>query len=103
MKRLLTCFALVSFLHPAFAQHDAFPFGDPKAGAKLFEAKCAGCHLRTFGDVAKAFQRENRKVKDAPSVLAWVQRCNNANRIGLDREGEESVAAYLNEAFYKFK
>jgi len=95
--------ALASILAPAFAQHDAFPFGDAKAGAKQFEANCADCHVKMFGEVPKSFVRADRKVKDAPSLLAWVQRCNNANRSGLGREDEESVAAYLNDAFYKFK
>ena len=103
MIRSLLFIALAGLLSPAFAQHDAFPFGEPKAGAKLFEAKCAECHVRMFGDVPKAFMRENRKAKDAPSILAWVQRCNNANKAGLNREEEEHLAAYLNDAFYKFK
>jgi len=103
MKCTVMWVAFASLPIPAFAQHDAFPFGDPKAGAKQFEAKCAECHVRMFGDVPKAFVRENRKVKDASSLLAWVQRCNNANRSGLGREDEESVAAYLNDVFYKFK
>jgi hypothetical protein len=56
-----------------------------------------------FGEVPKAFVRGSRKAKDAPSVLAWVQRCNNTNKVGLNREEEEHLAAYLNDAFYKFK
>ncbi|KPK09487.1 MAG: hypothetical protein AMJ64_00250 [Betaproteobacteria bacterium SG8_39] len=103
MNRVSILVALAGFTFSAFAQHDAFPFGEPKAGAKLFEAKCTDCHLRMFGEVPKAFTRENRKTKDAPSLLAWVQRCNNANKAGLNREEEEHLAAYLNDAFYKFK
>ena len=103
MFRSLIFIALAGGLAPAFAQHDAFPFGEAKAGATLFEAKCTECHVRMFGDVPKAFVRQDRKAKDAPSILAWVQRCNNANRAGLGREDEESIAAYLNEVFYKFK
>ena len=103
MKRLMILFALAGFLSPALAENDAFPFGDPKVGAKLFQEKCAGCHVKQFGDVAKAFVRPGRKAKDAPSVLAWVQRCNNNNGFGLGREDEESLAAYLNDSFYKFK
>lgn len=103
MFRSLVFIALAGSLVPAFAQHDAFPFGEPKAGAKLFEAQCTECHARMFGDVPKAFVRQDRKAKDAPSILAWVQRCNNANKAGLNREEEEHLAAYLNDAFYKFK
>ena len=103
MKRLMILLALTSFLSPAAAENDAFPFGDPKIGAKLFEAKCAACHIQRFGTVSKAFVRQDRKAKSAPSLLAWVQRCNNANGFGLNGEEEESLAAYLNESFYKFK
>ena len=102
MKRHILLAALATVC-PAYAQHDAFPFGEPTAGAKLFEAKCAECHVRMFGDVPKAFVRADRKAKDAPSVFAWVQRCNNAMKSGFGREEEEHVAAYLNDAFYKFK
>jgi mono/diheme cytochrome c family protein len=103
MNRLLIFATLAALVMPAAAQHDAFPFGDAKAGAKLFDAKCTACHAERFGDVGKAFVRQDRKAKDAPSLLAWVQRCNNGNGFGLGREDEESIAAYLNEAFYKFK
>jgi len=103
MKRLMILLALSTFLSQASAENDAFPFGDPKAGAKLFEAKCAACHKQRFGSVAKAFVRPDHKAKDAPSLLAWVQRCNNGNGFKLGREDEESLAAYLNESFYKFK
>ena len=103
MKPWIFLLALAAFVTPAAAENDAFPFGDPKVGVKLFEANCAACHVKQFGDIAKAFVRPERKAKNAPSVLAWVQRCNNGNKIGLGREDEESLAAYLNESFYKFK
>ncbi|MDX1374344.1 MAG: hypothetical protein R3357_02200 [Burkholderiales bacterium] len=103
MKHLLVFVSLSGFMLGAFGQHDAFPFGEPKAGAGLFDAKCAECHVRMFGGVPQAFVRDDRKVKDAPSLLAWVQRCNNANKAGLNRGDEEHLAAYLNDAFYKFK
>jgi len=103
MKRLLGLIFAAGLSLPVFAQHDAFPFGEPKVGAKLFEAKCAACHVRMFGEVGKAFVRESHKAKDAPTILAWVQRCNNANRLSLGREEEGHLAAYLNDAFYKFK
>ena len=103
MKRWIFLLALAVFVTPAAAENDAFPFGDPKVGAKLFESKCAGCHVKQFGDVAKAFIRPDRKVKNALSLLAWVQRCNNNNGFGLGGEEEESLAAYLNDSFYKFK
>ena len=89
---------------PVFAQSDAFPFGDPKLGKKVLEEKCSGCHVARFGgDGSGMFTRANRKPASAQSLLAWVQRCNANVRTGLNGEEEQSVAAYLNEAYYKFK
>lgn len=89
---------------PALAQHDAFPFGDPKKGKTVLEAKCTGCHVQRFGgDGSGVYTRSPRRVSSAPSLLAWVQRCNNANQLKLGPEDEESLAAYLNEAYYRFK
>jgi len=87
-----------------FAQSDAFPFGDPKIGKPLLESKCSSCHVaRWGGDGSGAFKRADRKASSAQSLLAWVQKCNAGHKIGLDREQEESVAAFLNDAYYKFK
>ena len=89
---------------PAFGQHDAFPFGDPKAGKQVLEAKCSGCHVARYGgDGSGIFTRQERKAKSTQSLLAWVQRCNANIKTGLSAEEEESVAAWLNEAYYKFK
>jgi hypothetical protein len=86
------------------AQHDAFPFGDPKKGKALLEAKCTGCHVARFGgDGSGVYTRSPRRVSGAASLLAWVQRCTAGNNLRLGPEDEESLAAYLNEAFYRFK
>ena len=98
--------ALVALLAaaPAFAQSDAYPFGDPKLGKKVLEAKCSGCHVARFGsDGSGVFTRPARKASSTQSLLAWVQRCNANAKLDLNGEEEESVAAYLNEAYYKFK
>lgn len=88
----------------AFAQSDVFPFGEPALGKKVLEVKCSGCHVRLFGgDGSAVFTRDGRKVSSAQSLLAWVQRCNAANATGLGGEEEESIAAYLNAQYYKFK
>jgi mono/diheme cytochrome c family protein len=89
---------------PALAQSDAFPFGDPKMGKQVLEAKCSGCHIARFGgDGSRMFTRPERKASSTASILAWVQRCNANIKTGLGAEEEQSVAAYLNEAYYKFK
>jgi len=88
----------------ALAQHEAFPFGDPKKGKPLLEAKCTACHVARFGgDGSGVFTRSPRRVSSAASLLAWVQRCNAGNKLDLGGEEEESLAAHLNEAYYRFK
>ena len=95
--------ALLAVAH-ALAQSDAYPFGDPKLGGKVLEAKCSGCHVARFGgDGSRVFTRPERKASSTQSLLAWVQRCNANAKLELNGEEEESVAAYLNGAYYKFK
>lgn len=87
-----------------FAQSEVFPFGDPKLGKEVLEARCSACHVARFGgDGSGVFKRAKRKVSSTQSLLAWVQRCNAGNKLELNGEQEESVAAYLNQAYYKFK
>lgn len=103
MKLLLAIAALVAAA-PVLAQSDAFPFGDPKVGKSLLEAKCSGCHIARFGgDGSRIFTRPERKASSTASVLAWVQRCNTNIKTGLSTEEEQSVAAFLNDAYYRFK
>ena len=103
MKSLFAIVLLV-VAAPAPAQSDAFPFGDPQVGKKVLEAKCSGCHVARFGgDGSRMFTRPERKASSTASVLAWVQRCNTNIKTGLSTEEEQSVAAFLNDAYYKFK
>jgi cytochrome c2 len=104
--RLRFAVAIVALLAtaPVLAQSDAFPFGDAKVGKTVLEAKCSGCHIARFGgDGSRMFTRPERKASSTASILAWVQRCNANIKTGLGAEEEESVAKFLNEAFYKFK
>jgi mono/diheme cytochrome c family protein len=101
---MLSLAALALAAGPALAQSDAFPFGDPRLGRKVAEAKCTGCHVaRWGGDGSAVYTRPDRKVRTTRSLLAWVQRCNVGNRLDLNAEEEESVAAWLNEAHYRLK
>ncbi len=101
--RLIAAAALLATAS-AFAQSDAFPFGNPQLGKQVLEEKCSGCHVARFGgDGSGIFTRAERKPTSAQSLLAWVQRCNANTRLGLNGEEEESVAAYLNQAYYKFR
>ena len=88
----------------AHAASEVFAFGDPKQGEKLYEQKCAACHVAQFGgDGSRVFTRPDRKIHTAPALLAQAQFCNTRSRAGLSAEGEQSVAAWLNEKYYKFK
>jgi mono/diheme cytochrome c family protein len=102
--RIVAAVTAFCAIAPALAQSDAYPFGDPKVGKKVLEAKCSGCHVTRFGgDGSSVFTRQARKASSTQSLLAWVQRCNANAKLELKGEEEESVAAYLNEAYYKFK
>ena len=102
--RIAVAIAALVATAPGLAQSDAFPFGDAKVGKAVLEAKCSGCHIARFGgDGSRMFTRPERKASSTASVLAWVQRCNANIKTGLGAEEEESVAKFLNEAYYKFK
>ena len=86
------------------AAPDAFAFGDPQEGKKLYEEKCAACHAAQFGgDGSRIFTRSERRIHTAPALLAQVQFCNTRTRAGLSAEDEQSIAAWLNQKYYKFK
>ncbi len=104
MKTLYTLAALALFASAAHAQSDAFPFGKPKLGRQLYQAKCAACHVSMFGgDGSSVFTRADRRIHTAAALLAQVQACNQRSRAGLSAEGEQSVAAWLDQAYYKLK
>lgn len=96
--------ALVMYIGAAQAAPDEFAFGDARQGQKLYAAKCAACHVAQFGgDGSSVFTRPDRRIHTPASLLAQVQGCNQRAHAGLSAEGEQSVAAWLNERFYKFK
>jgi len=97
----------VTFVFAAGAAHagsDVFAFGDPKQGKKLYEAKCAACHVGQFGgDGSSVFTRADRRIHTAPALLAQIQGCNARTRAGLSAEDEQSIGAWLNREYYKLK
>ena len=104
MKTLYAVAALALFASAAHAQSDAFPFGKPALGKKLYEQKCAACHVSMFGgDGSSVFTRAEHRIHSAAALLAQVQGCNQRARAGLSAEGEQSVAAWLDQAYYKLK
>lgn len=103
MFRILAV-AMVVYAVAANAAPDEFAFGDPAQGAKLYEQKCAACHAAQFGgDGSSVFTRADRRIHTPAALLAQVQNCNQRVRAGLSAEDEQSVAAWLNERYYKFK
>jgi cytochrome c2 len=87
------------------AMANPFPKSDPQKGEKLVnESKCNACHVsKVGGDGTAIFTRPDRKVKSATGLLSQVRTCNTMLGTGWFPEDEENVAAYLNQAYYKFK
>ncbi len=105
-SRLVLAALAAGVLGPAaaHAQPDAFPFGKPAIGKKLYAEKCAACHASMYGgDGSSVFTRADRKIHTAAALLAQVQFCNQRTRAGLSAEDEQSVAAWLDQAYYKLK
>ncbi|MGH8737245.1 MAG: c-type cytochrome [Burkholderiales bacterium] len=103
MSRFLAV-ALILYVGAASSAPDMFSFGDPKQGKKLYEERCAACHVAQFGgDGSHVFTRTERRIHTPAALLAQVQGCNQRARSDLSAEDEQSVAAWLNERYYKFK
>jgi mono/diheme cytochrome c family protein len=103
MLRLLAV-ALIMWVGAAHGASDAFVFGDPMHGKKLYQEKCAACHVAQFGgDGSSVFTRANHRIHTAPGLLAQIQGCNARTGAGLSAEDEQSIAAWLNQRYYKLK
>jgi mono/diheme cytochrome c family protein len=89
----------------ATAQAAPFAKGDAAAGKKLFDQhKCNSCHASMLGgDGSAMFTRAERKVKTAASLATQITRCSVNLGLTLFPEDEESIGAYLNRNYYKFK
>ena len=89
----------------ATALANPFPKADAQKGEKLMkENKCNACHVSMMGgDGTAMFTRPDRKVKSAAGLLSQVRTCNTMLGTNWFPEDEENVAAYLNQAYYKFK
>lgn len=77
---------------------------DVAEGKKLVdEKKCEICHHnQTLGDAKAIYLRKDRKVTTLAKLKAQVAACNTQLNLGLFPEDEEHIAAYLNQAYYKF-
>ena len=100
MKTLIALLALSSL--PAFAV--PFAKGDVAAGKVIVERQCAACHADRFdGDPNLIYTRADRRVKSASGLAQMITNCNASLGNTLFPEDELNIAAYLNQAFYKFK
>src|SRR5512134_2899414 len=73
-------------------------------GGKLVQThKCETCHQdKVYGPTGTIYLRKDRKVTAWPKLKSQVAACNTMLKTGLFPEDEESIAAYLNETYYKF-
>lgn len=78
---------------------------DVAEGKKLVEEKkCEVCHNNlTLGDAKAVYLRKDRKVTTLAKLKAQVAACNTQLNLGLFPDDEEHIAAYLNQAYYRFK
>lgn len=71
--------------------------GDVARGQELLEKHCYGCHGE---DV---YVRENRIIKDFPSLQKRVKFCSQQVGVAWFDEEIGDVVEYLNAEFYNFK
>lgn len=95
--RLLSLALIASCAFPlsAAAAESARP-ADPKAGASLHDRQCLACHG------TEAYTRKDRKIRSASALASRVSACSANTGAGWFPQEEADVAAYLNEAFYRF-
>jgi len=77
--------------------------GDAQQGQALVDRDCNGCHVRLVGDAARIYTRESRRVHTPAQLRAQVAYCNTQLGTGYFPDEEESVAAWLDQRYYRFK
>ena len=96
--------AAIALAAPSHAQQPVpLAHGDAKAGKTLADRDCIACHAQKLKPASAIYTRDDRRVTTAAQLLAQVQRCNVELNAGYFPEDEEDVAAFLNDAYYKFK
>ena len=101
MKNIATLMLLCASLA---ASANPFQQGSAPTGQKLFEQlKCNSCHMNMYGgDGSAIFTRPNRKVHNAPQLLAQIGVCGGNVDKEFSAQEKENIAAYLNR-YYNFK
>ena len=78
--------------------------GDPKLGKPLHDKQCVACHVKLLGgDGSAMYTRKPRLINNAAALGQRVAACSAQTNAGWFPEDEAHVAAWLNQAYYKFK
>ena len=76
---------------------------DPQRGKTLHDKHCISCHSGMVGgDGTLLYTRKNRRVKSFDELIAQINRCDQSLGLQWFPDDVQDVAAYLNQAFYKF-
>ncbi len=96
--------AAIALLAATAAHADPFAGGDPRIGKQMVEKNCVSCHVGSFGgDGSGIYTREDRRVKTTKGLIQQIRNCNTNLGLKWFEDEEMHVAAYLNQAYYKFK
>jgi cytochrome c len=77
---------------------------DPAPGKPLHDKQCVACHVKLMGgDGSRMYTRKPRLVNTRAALEQRVATCSAQINAGWFPEDEAHVAAWLNQAYYKFK
>lgn len=94
----LLLFASVAHAEPPWGKVDLL------AAPELHQKACAGCHIRMYGgDGSKMYTRDGRMLSTQLELLQRVGACNAQMNAGWFPEEEGTVAAWLNQRYYRFE
>ncbi len=102
----MTVSRILPLLLFASVAHAEPPWGkvDLQAAPELHQKACAGCHIRMYGgDGSKMYTRDGRMLSTQLELLQRVGACNAQMNSGWFPEEEGTVAAWLNQRYYRFE
>ena len=102
----MTVSRILPLLLFASVAHAEPPWGkvDLQAAPELHQKACAGCHIRMYGgDGSKMYPRDGRMLSTQLELLQRVGACNAQMNAGWFPEEEGTVAAWLNQRYYRFE
>jgi len=102
----MTVSRILPLLLFASVAHAEPPWGkvDLQAAPELHQKACGGCHIRMYGgDGSKMYTRDGRMLSSQLELLQRVGACNAQMNAGWFPEEEGTVAAWLNQRYYRFE